>query len=140
VNRAARETAIVDELEPAEAAELLSRLERGQQAAWRAAHREAEPGRPRAALAEDLNRLSVDEITATAESGVRQPGESIDQFQARVTEPEAEGGWSCTGVLSDSEFRRVASLPRRVRRQVVLDWEGHRALWADREAGYEAGS
>ncbi len=80
------ETAVVKDLDPAEAAHLIDQLERGYQAAYAAA-REAHgtPGhQARADLAADLDQLALDEHHATYALGMRQPGETIPRFLHRA--------------------------------------------------------
>ena len=97
---------ITDEVEPVEAAEPLSRLQRASDKAYQAAHdaerdpQEVHSGatvQERRDMAADLDELRLDEFWATNESGVRQPGETAEQFRdgaeqetAAETDPGAD--------------------------------------------------
>ena len=88
---------VTDQLEPQEAAELLTVLERGYQRSREAARRawRTPEHHSRLQLAGELNELSLDEHWATFERGVRQPGEPAGQFRARAyreLDREAETG------------------------------------------------
>jgi len=69
-----------------EAAQLLSVLESGERAAWHAAHEvRGTPEWPsRFAAAAEVGAVSTDAMTETFESGMRQPGETVEQFTARA--------------------------------------------------------
>jgi hypothetical protein len=79
---------ILAAIEPHEAAQLLARPERWHQAAYRAS-REAwrtPAWRAARAMSEDLDKLSVEAMWGTFMNGMRQPGETMEQFTDRVRE------------------------------------------------------
>jgi len=80
--------AIVTELSPAEAAEFLGQLVRGYQSAYQAAAETYGSHRylPAWAMAEDLDRLALDEHWASYATGLRHPGETT-AFQHRAPKP-----------------------------------------------------
>jgi len=81
---------------PRQAAQLLGKLERGHQAFWPAVRPlHGTPGwRAALDMSAELSDLSVAAMWAAFQSGLRQPGESLEQFAARAerecAEPPAE--------------------------------------------------
>jgi hypothetical protein len=69
-----------------EAAELLGKLERGHQEAYRVqkTYWRTPEWTSRKAMSEELDAQSVDAHWATFESGLRKPGETVEQFAARA--------------------------------------------------------
>jgi hypothetical protein len=69
-----------------EAAQLLSVLESGERAAWLAAHevRGTPEWASRFAAAAEVGAVSTDAMAETFESGMRRPGETVEQFTARA--------------------------------------------------------
>ncbi len=79
---------ILAAIEPHEAAQLLGRLERGHQAAWKASGKawRTPKWRGAKAMSEELDKLSVDATWGTFMNGMRRPGETVEQFADRVRE------------------------------------------------------
>jgi hypothetical protein len=73
-------------LNAVEAAELLGKLERGHQEAYRVqkTYWRTPEWTSRKAMSEELNAQSVEAHWATFESGLRKPGETVEQFATRA--------------------------------------------------------
>ncbi len=108
--QAERKAAIVKDLDPAEAAHLIDQLERGYQAAWRAA-REPPGHQLRADLAAELDQLALDEHQATYAIGMRKVGESIPRFLRRA-EAEQAHAERIAGEASDDSARADLHAPK----------------------------
>jgi len=122
------ETALVKEVSPAEAAHLVDELERGYQAAYRAAREAYGTGdyQPRRAMAADLDELAGDEHWATFAVGMRQPGESVPQFLDR-TQAEDAGQVACPECGEDAQQQPPVDL---------VDWQAHgieQPQWSHRD-------
>jgi len=90
--------AVIAELDPAEAAHLLDHLVRGYQTAYQAATGAygSRSYQTRRAMAEDLDRLALDEHQASYAIGMRQPGETTTAFLHR-TQEQASKATETTG-------------------------------------------
>src|SRR5690242_730662 len=77
---------ILAAIEPHEAAQLLGRLERGHHVAYRVSRAawRTPAWRGAKAMSEELDKLSVDAMWGTFMNGMRQPGETVEQFTDRV--------------------------------------------------------
>jgi hypothetical protein len=123
------ETALVKEVSPAEAAHLIDQLERGYQAAYRAAREAYGTGDcpPRRAMATDLDQLAGDERWATFATGMRQPGESVPQFLDRTQAEAAERQMTCPECGEDAQEQPPADL---------VNWQAHgldQSGWSHRD-------
>jgi hypothetical protein len=81
------DTTITKDLTPAEAASLLAKLEEGHQAAWWSTHealRGSAKYESRFQNAAEVDGVFRDLLWETLESGMRRPGETVEQFAERV--------------------------------------------------------
>jgi len=93
----ATELNITTDMTPIEAANLLARLEEGHQAAWRSTHETRWQGAEydsRFHNAVEVDGIFRDVMWETVKSGMRYPGEPIEQFAQRA---EAEAGQADAG-------------------------------------------
>ena len=81
------DTTITKDMTPAEAASLLAKLEKGHQAAWWSTHealRGSAEYESRFQNAAEVDGVFRDLLWETLETGMRRPGESVDQFAERA--------------------------------------------------------
>src|SRR5215469_15669288 len=105
---------------PIEAANLLAKLEEGHQAAWRSTHearwRSAEYD-SRFHNAAEVDGVFRDVMWETVESGMRHPGEPVEQFaqRAEAEARQADGGPANVETAVDAvRSRNVGVAPERV--------------------------
>jgi len=100
---------ITNDMTPVEAANLLAKLEEGHQAAWRSTHetrwRSAEY-ESRFQNAAEVDGIFRDVMWETVESGMRRPGEPVEQFAQRA---EAEARLSDAGKTNAERTDAVRS-------------------------------
>jgi hypothetical protein len=99
---------ITQDLTPVEAANLLTKLQEGQQAAWQSTH---QAGRPTAEYqarfqnAAEVDGVFRDVMWETVENGMRHPGEPVEEFaertqsEARLTDARRSGAETAAGLI-----------------------------------------
>jgi hypothetical protein len=115
----ATEPNITKDMTPVEAANLLAKLEEGHQAAWRSTHearwRSAEYD-SRFHNAAEVDGILRDVMWETVESGMRHPGEPIEQFaqRAEAEARQAEAGSANVETADDAvRSRNAGAVPER---------------------------
>jgi hypothetical protein len=139
---AARDFGITAGLTPVEAAELLGRLERGHQKAYQVAREfwRTPEWKTRKAMSEELDVQSVDALWAIYGSGIRQPGETLEEFTARARrEAEPTEQTQLAGDMTQEQRDRAAEFSEGYRRGQGDAWNGTLEECGGTDERYEAG-
>ena len=115
------DTTITKHMTPAEAASLLAKLEEGHQAAWWSTHealRGSAEYESRFQNAAEVDGVFRDLLSETLESGMRRPGETVEQFAERVDDE---------GKLADARTHSTQTASRPITRQTGADVAPDRA-------------
>jgi hypothetical protein len=139
---AAQDFDITAGLTPVEAAELLGRLERGHQKAYQVAREfwRTPEWKTRKAMSEELDAQSVDALWAIYGSGIRQPGETLEEFTARARrEAEPTDETQLAGDMTQEQRDRAAEFSEGYRRGQGDAWNGTLEECGGTDERYEAG-
>jgi hypothetical protein len=118
------QTTITDDMTPAEAANLLARLEEGHQAAWLSTRElswQSPEYESRFQNAAEIDGVFRDTMRETLDNGMRHPGELVEEFAERA----GSGAWLADARQADAETATVGPITQQADAGIMPEQAGN---------------